>query len=271
MLWRDAQGVIHAILHDEQGKSRCTATGRHAFSDDGGAHWTYGETDAYTGDVTWQAEGIERDKAGGGVSAPSPVSAHAHAPAPAPSSTSFYRRERPHMIVSAAGAPLYLTNGVQLNTSNDRSWTLIQPTAAAASTPASLASVSAAAPCPANGSLIALHLHTDPSGLIVLPLFAGKDHNQLTKFRSIVHNASVVIPGSCAVSVNATAALIRPTAVGVGTAFLDLMLVYGSVNVSYTYSFVVADDDGVATTTPAAAATGLVGGAHGVAWLSGAV
>ena len=172
------------------------------------------------------------------------------------------------MIVSAAGAPLYLTNGVQLNTSNDRSWTLIQPTAAAASTPRS---VSAAAPCPANGSLIALRLHTDPSGLIVLPLFAGKDHDQLTKFRSIVHNASVVIPGSCAVSVNATAALIRPTAVGVGTASLDLTLMYGPVNVSYTYSFVVADDDGAATTTPAADAIGLAGGARGVAWLSGAV
>ena len=45
--------IVHAILHDEQGPERCTAIGRHAFSDDLGATWTYATDDAYNGSVAW--------------------------------------------------------------------------------------------------------------------------------------------------------------------------------------------------------------------------
>jgi hypothetical protein len=41
-----ATTTVHAILHDEQGASRCTALGRHAFATDGGADpakWHYGD------------------------------------------------------------------------------------------------------------------------------------------------------------------------------------------------------------------------------------
>jgi len=99
MLWQDANGIIHAILHDEQGDNRCTAIGRHAFSDDGGENWHYGAEDAYNGTVAWR---------GGDAVA-------------------LFRRERPHMIVGKAGQPLFISNGVQETTDSDRSWTLIQP------------------------------------------------------------------------------------------------------------------------------------------------
>lgn len=99
MVWIDKAGVIHAILHDEQGDNRCTAIGRHAFSDDGGRSWSYASEEAYNGTVAWRG--------GGGVA--------------------LYRRERPHMIVDQDGRPLYISNGVQEATDSDRSWTLIQP------------------------------------------------------------------------------------------------------------------------------------------------
>ena len=91
--------IIHAILHDEQGPQRCTAIGRHAFSDDLGATWTYASEDAYNGSVAW---------VGGGT-------------------TNLYRRERPHMVVDSAGQPRFVSNGVQETTASDRSWTLVQP------------------------------------------------------------------------------------------------------------------------------------------------
>eukprot|EP00038_Savillea_parva_P012233 m.203187 g.203187 ORF g.203187 m.203187 type:complete len:465 (-) comp22037_c0_seq1:133-1527(-) len=114
MVWTEAnpdnasQEIIKAILHDEQGPSRNTAIGRYAFSDDGGATWTYASHDAYNGTVVWTDGSV----------------------------TDLYRRERPHMVVdSVSGAPLAVSNGVQecFNTGpcptyNDRSWTLVQAT-----------------------------------------------------------------------------------------------------------------------------------------------
>lgn len=88
MLWQDEDGIIHAILHDEQGTSRCTATGRHAFSDNEGRHWTYATADAYNGNVTWRST----NKGGNNTSTGE--------------WDKLYRRERPHMIVSASGIPL---------------------------------------------------------------------------------------------------------------------------------------------------------------------
>ena len=102
--------IVKAILHDEQGPSRETAIGRYAFSDDGGASWTYAAEDAYNGTVAW-AEG---------------------------GSVALWRRERPHMVVDGKGAPLGVSNGVQeckdsgsCPNANDRSWTLVQPVAQA--------------------------------------------------------------------------------------------------------------------------------------------
>lgn len=100
--------IVKAILHDEQGASRETAIGRFAFSDDSGVTWTYAQQDAYNGSVSW-TDG---------------------------SNTQLWRRERPHMVVDANGAPLAISNGVQecgdsgpCPTTNDRSWTLVQPIA----------------------------------------------------------------------------------------------------------------------------------------------
>ena len=91
--------VVHAIVHDEQGDSRETAIGRHAFSDDGGLTWTYAQEDAYNGTVGWEG--------GGGVT--------------------LWRRERPHMVVDSAGVPIAVSNGVQESRDDDRSYTLVQP------------------------------------------------------------------------------------------------------------------------------------------------
>ena len=99
--------IIHAILHDEQGPQRCTAIGRHAFSDDHGKTWTYAIDEAYNGTVQWAKE-----KGGGEGEAAS----------------DFYRRERPHVVLErGSGRPSHLSNGVQLSTASDRSWTLVQP------------------------------------------------------------------------------------------------------------------------------------------------
>ena len=99
---RTRKPIVHAILHDEQGPERCTALGKHAFSNDLGATWTYAADFAYDGAVEWAAA------SGGGK-------------------TAVYRRERPHMIVDANGQPTHLSNGVQETTDTDRSWTLVQP------------------------------------------------------------------------------------------------------------------------------------------------
>ena len=109
MLWLEdrpdggsSSPVIHAILHDEQGPARCTAVGRHAFSDDLGRSWHYAASDAYNGTVVWRE------------------------PVNGSGSISLYRRERPHMVIGQSG-PLFLSNGVQEATAPDRSWTLVQP------------------------------------------------------------------------------------------------------------------------------------------------
>lgn len=99
MLWVGRDGVIHAILHDEQGPARCTSVGRHAFSADEGSTWTYAQDEAYNGTVLW-SEGGE---------------------------TTMYRRERPHMVLSSRGEPIAISNGVQEDARIDRSWTLVQP------------------------------------------------------------------------------------------------------------------------------------------------
>lgn len=101
MLWVAKDGIVHAILHDEQGPARTTAIGRHAYSSDGGATWHYAQDDAYNGTVVWREGGV----------------------------ASLFRRERPHMIVSDDGLPLAISNGVQESTGTDRSWTLVQPVA----------------------------------------------------------------------------------------------------------------------------------------------
>ncbi|CAK0908753.1 unnamed protein product [Prorocentrum cordatum] len=90
-----------------QGPRRCTAVGRHAFSDDLGATWSYAEHAAYNGTVAWAGGGSRR-----------PLVA--------------YRRERPHVVLGARGEPRFLSNGVQESTSSDRSWTLVQPLGAGA-------------------------------------------------------------------------------------------------------------------------------------------
>jgi hypothetical protein len=97
-VWREADGSIHAILHDEQGPSRCTALGRHSYSLDNGSSWVYASSNAYDGNVSFTNG----------------------------SSFTFYRRERPHLILDQHGRPTHLTNGVQETTANDRSYTLVQ-------------------------------------------------------------------------------------------------------------------------------------------------
>ena len=97
-VWREADGSIHAIMHDEQGPSRCTALGRHAFSFDNGTSWVYASSNAYNGSVSFTNG----------------------------SSFAFYRRERPHLILDKDGRPTHLTNGVQETTTDDRSYTLVQ-------------------------------------------------------------------------------------------------------------------------------------------------
>lgn len=101
----EAGGVIHALMHDEQGPTRSTARGRHAFSDDGGATWRYAATDAYGGDVATRGGGTLR----------------------------LQRRERPHLLLGADGSPTHLTNGVVEVGADppDRSYTLVQPLATA--------------------------------------------------------------------------------------------------------------------------------------------
>ena len=95
---------------------------------------------------------------------------------------------------------------------------------------------------PANGSTVSLHLRTDPSTMLILPLVASTQ--SLTRFHATVHNTSVVSSGSCAPQKNATDALVFPRAIGVGTASLDLTLEYGGiVNASYEYHFIVTTDD----------------------------
>ena len=96
--------IVHAILHDEQGPSRCTAFGRHAFSANpaSAASWVYALENAYDGNVTL-AGGATRE---------------------------YYRAERPHIFYDQRqGRITHLSNGVQETTSCDRSYTLIQPLA----------------------------------------------------------------------------------------------------------------------------------------------
>jgi len=107
MVWISEDSTIHAILHDEQGPNRCTAFGRHAFAVDGGTRsssWHYGDGDgvfAYNGTVQTTSGTV----------------------------LNYFRRERPHMVVDSKGWPTHLSNGVQEQTTDDRSYTLIQPLA----------------------------------------------------------------------------------------------------------------------------------------------
>ena len=114
-----------------------------------------------------------------------------------------------------------------------------------------LLSLASATVFPKNGSTIPLHL-SDPIGLLVLPL-TSSNGSSLTKFDCNAHNTSVIAPSSCSVSANATDALVHPTAVDVGTASLDLTLIYGdgAVNVTYEYFFVVDSSSNDGTTAPA--------------------
>ena len=87
-------------LHDEQDPGRCSAVGRHAFSEDIGRTWRYGAEDAYNGTIRF----------GNG------------------SEVTLYRRGRPHVVVEGGGKRLtHLSNGVQVATGDDRSFTLVQP------------------------------------------------------------------------------------------------------------------------------------------------
>ena len=47
------------------------------------------------------------------------------------SSKQYARRERPHLVLNAAGDPAFLTNGVQESWDSDHSYTLVQQTTAA--------------------------------------------------------------------------------------------------------------------------------------------
>jgi len=98
------QIIFHAILHDEQGPSRCTAIGRHAFALGNSkgivGTWTYSKSNAYNGTVTQLGSN---------------------------NTLNLYRRERPHLIINQQGRLTHLTNGVQISADNDRSWTLVQP------------------------------------------------------------------------------------------------------------------------------------------------
>ena len=108
-VWLDEThpGGVHAILHDEQGPTRSSANGMHAFSADGGDTWTYGKDFAYNGTVQTND-----------------------------GRTILYsRRERPHMILNSAGEVTHVTNGVQeeatptdcdMYAQCDRSYTLVQ-------------------------------------------------------------------------------------------------------------------------------------------------
>ena len=109
-VWLDESvpGGVHVILHDEQGKTRCSAKGIHAFTADNGATWRYGQRFAYNGTV---------QTVGGGT-------------------MQYSRRERPHLILNAQNVPTHVTNGVQEEAASTdcatdpqcyRSYTLAQP------------------------------------------------------------------------------------------------------------------------------------------------
>ncbi|KAJ9459687.1 hypothetical protein DIPPA_16830 [Diplonema papillatum] len=99
---------IHVIFHDEQGATRSSANGTHAYSPDNGATWVYGSNLAYNNSV---------ETVGG--------------------TTMLYaRREHPHLVFNEHGQPVVITNGVQeldasMNCTADpqcsRSYTLAQP------------------------------------------------------------------------------------------------------------------------------------------------
>ena len=97
--------TFHAIFHDEQGVSRTSSNGYHAFSIDNGNTWTYASNAAYNASVVTTNGTVQ-----------------------------FARRERPHLILEN-GIPTHVTNGVQeddapTNCHEDaqcyRSYTLIQ-------------------------------------------------------------------------------------------------------------------------------------------------
>eukprot|EP01064_Diplonema_japonicum_P004947 TRINITY_DN1327_c11_g1_i1.p1 TRINITY_DN1327_c11_g1~~TRINITY_DN1327_c11_g1_i1.p1 ORF type:complete len:407 (+),score=69.51 TRINITY_DN1327_c11_g1_i1:115-1335(+) len=109
-IWLDAKRPegVHAIFHDEQGATRSSANGTHAFSPDNGKTWYYGEEHCYNGEVQ-QLNGTTKV---------------------------FARREHPHLILDDTGRPTHITNGVQeADQSVDcftdaqcyRSYTLVQP------------------------------------------------------------------------------------------------------------------------------------------------
>ena len=98
-MWLDPRGNFHALFHSMGG---CKAVGCHAFSRDG-YRWALAASDAYTTTVEF-ADG---------------------------SSKQYARRERPHLVLNAAGDPAFLTNGVQESWDSDHSYTLVQQTTAA--------------------------------------------------------------------------------------------------------------------------------------------
>ena len=105
MVWTRGDGILHAILHDEQ-LTRCADApvgcwpgGRHAFSEDEGATWNYSPYDAYNGTVLYDDN----------------------------SSDNLYLRARPHMILDEHGKPIALSSGARPRKDSDYVYTLVQP------------------------------------------------------------------------------------------------------------------------------------------------
>ena len=101
--WIDDNGHWHALFHAESASGQpWSRSGGHAFSQDGGASWTYTGT-AYTTNVSF-TDG---------------------------SAVAFGRRERPHLVFAdpaRAGLPTHLSTGVQ-HGDGDATYTLVQPIA----------------------------------------------------------------------------------------------------------------------------------------------
>ena len=93
-LYADAAGNFHALFHNMGG---CSAVGCHAFSKDG-FEWWLASSSPYTSHVV-REDGSAIDLA---------------------------RRERPHLVLNAAGDPAFLSNGVQERWDSDHSYTLVQ-------------------------------------------------------------------------------------------------------------------------------------------------
>ena len=104
----DRAGVVHAVFHNQIEADDERLCGAHAWSDDGGANWTFGGT-AWSNRVPFVGDdGDELYR--------------------------FSRRERPHLVFDARGAIVALVTGVQFGAhaptsvdGEDACYTLLQP------------------------------------------------------------------------------------------------------------------------------------------------